>query len=127
MAEEPIQLILIDDLLKARRRCTTAAFPSWLGRLPALAFAVLSLVDGAFSFAIHSLVACSLGRVAWHVVCSWSGVASPLLACQPRIPVRDVPYQVVRDHHETFRAQAASIRDGEGLPRFVEEDRKSVV
>jgi hypothetical protein len=57
MAEEPIELIRIDDLLKARRRFTMAALPSWLGRLPALAFAVLSLVDGAFSFATHSLVA----------------------------------------------------------------------
>ena len=31
-------------------------------------------------------------------------------------------YQVVRDHFETFRAQAAGLRDGEGLPRFVEEE-----
>ena len=29
-------------------------------------------------------------------------------------------YQIVRDHFETFRAQAAGLRDGEGLPRFVE-------
>jgi hypothetical protein len=36
--------------------------------------------------------------------------------------VRDVLYQVVRDHYETFRAQTASIRDGTGLPRFVEEE-----
>jgi hypothetical protein len=28
----------------------------------------------------------------------------------------------VRDHFETFRAQAASLRDGEGLPRFVEQE-----
>jgi hypothetical protein len=32
-----------------------------------------------------------------------------------------VVYQVVRDHFETFRAQAAGLRDGEGLPRFVEQ------
>jgi hypothetical protein len=31
-----------------------------------------------------------------------------------------VLYQIVRDHFETFRAQAASLRDGDGLPRFVE-------
>ena len=31
-------------------------------------------------------------------------------------------YQVVRDHFETFRAQAADLRDGEGLPRFVEQE-----
>jgi hypothetical protein len=28
---------------------------------------------------------------------------------------------VVRDHCETFRAEAASIRDEDRLPRFVEE------
>jgi Transposase zinc-binding domain len=28
----------------------------------------------------------------------------------------------VRDHFETFRAHAASLRDGEGLPRFVEQE-----
>ncbi len=28
----------------------------------------------------------------------------------------------MRDHVETFRAQAASLRDGEGLPRFVEQE-----
>jgi hypothetical protein len=29
--------------------------------------------------------------------------------------------QVVPDYFETFRAQAAGLRDGEGLPRFVEQ------
>jgi hypothetical protein len=29
-------------------------------------------------------------------------------------------YQIVRDHFETFRAHAAQLRDGEGLPAFVE-------
>jgi hypothetical protein len=29
---------------------------------------------------------------------------------------------VVRDHFETFCVQAASLRDGEGLPRFVEQE-----
>ena len=28
----------------------------------------------------------------------------------------------MRDHFETFRAHAASLRDGEGLPRFVEQE-----
>jgi len=28
----------------------------------------------------------------------------------------------VHNHFETFRAQAASLRDGEGLPRFVEQE-----
>lgn len=31
-------------------------------------------------------------------------------------------YRVVRDHFETFRARAADLRDGEGLPRFVEQE-----
>ena len=31
-------------------------------------------------------------------------------------------YEVVQEHFETFRAQAASLRDGDGLPRFVEEE-----
>jgi hypothetical protein len=31
-------------------------------------------------------------------------------------------YGIVRDHFETFRAHAASLRDGEGLPRFVEQE-----
>jgi hypothetical protein len=30
--------------------------------------------------------------------------------------------QIVRDHYETFRAEAARLRDGEGLPRFVEDE-----
>ena len=31
-------------------------------------------------------------------------------------------YRLVRDHFETFRAQAAHVRDGQGLPRFVEQE-----
>ena len=49
-------------------------------------------------------------------------MASPSAAYQPRSPTQGVLYQVVRDHFETFRAQAASLRDGEGLPRFVEQE-----
>jgi hypothetical protein len=41
---------------------------------------------------------------------------------EPRDPAQSVLYHVVRDHFETFRAQAASLRDGEGLPRFVERE-----
>ena len=46
--------------------------------------------------------------------------ASPDYA--PRRPGEGALYQVVRDHFETFRAQAATLRDGEGLPAFVEEE-----
>jgi len=31
-------------------------------------------------------------------------------------------HQLVRDHFETFRVQAAGLRDGQGLPRFVEQE-----
>jgi hypothetical protein len=40
----------------------------------------------------------------------------------PRRPEDGTLYQIVRDHFETFRAHAASLRDGEGLPRFVEQE-----
>ena len=41
-------------------------------------------------------------------------------AYQPRSPTHGALYQIVHDHFETFRAEAARLRDGEGLPRFVE-------
>ena len=41
---------------------------------------------------------------------------------EPRCPAQGALYQIVRDHFEIFRAQAASLRDGEGLPRFVEQE-----
>jgi hypothetical protein len=47
-------------------------------------------------------------------------VAAPSTTCEPRCPAQTALYQIVRDHLETFRAQAASLRDGVGLPRFVE-------
>jgi hypothetical protein len=39
---------------------------------------------------------------------------------EPRSPGTTVLHQIVRDHFETFRAEAAQLRDGEGLPAFVE-------
>jgi hypothetical protein len=47
-------------------------------------------------------------------------MARPSPAYEPRSPAHGALYQIVRDHFETFRAEAASLRDGEGLPRFVE-------
>ena len=41
---------------------------------------------------------------------------------EPRRAADGTLYQIVLDHFETFRSQAASIRDGEGLPRFVEQE-----
>ncbi len=31
-------------------------------------------------------------------------------------------HHLVRDYFETFRAEAAAMRDGQGLPRFVERE-----
>jgi hypothetical protein len=39
----------------------------------------------------------------------------------PKSPAAGVLYQVVRDHYETFRAEAARAHD-HGLPRFIEEE-----
>ena len=52
-------------------------------------------------------------------------MASPSTTYEPRQPGSGVLFQVVRDHFETFRAQAADLRDGEGLPRFVEQEFRS--
>ena len=41
---------------------------------------------------------------------------------EPRRPATGVLHQVVRDHLETFLAQAADLRDGEGLPSFVVQE-----
>jgi hypothetical protein len=48
-------------------------------------------------------------------------VTRPSLAYAPRRAADSVLYQVVRDHYETFAAEAASWREGDGLPRFIDE------
>ena len=40
------------------------------------------------------------------------GVPEATGTYEPRDPAQSVLFQVVRDHFETFRAQAASLRDG---------------
>ena len=45
-------------------------------------------------------------------------VAQPSTTYEPRRPAQQVLHQIVLEHFETFRVQAASIRDGEGLPGF---------
>lgn len=40
---------------------------------------------------------------------------------QQRLPGDTVLYRIIREHFETFRAQAAALRNGEGLPQFVEQ------
>ena len=47
-------------------------------------------------------------------------VSFPSLVYRPRRPDQEVLHRIVRDHYETFRAQASERRDGQGLPRFVE-------
>ena len=49
-------------------------------------------------------------------------VAQPTSSYEPRKPAHSVLHQIVVEHFETFRVQAASLRDGEGLPRFVEQE-----
>ena len=49
-------------------------------------------------------------------------MASPSTTYQPRDPAQGVLYRIVRDHFETFRAQAAGLRGGDGLPRFIEDE-----
>ena len=40
-------------------------------------------------------------------------MAQPSSAYEPRDPTSTILYGIVRDHFETFRAHAASLRDGE--------------
>ena len=49
-------------------------------------------------------------------------MASPSVSYEPRAAAQSVLYRIVRDHLETFLAQAAQLRDGEGVPRFVEQE-----
>jgi ribosomal protein S27E len=49
-------------------------------------------------------------------------MARPSTSYEPRHPAQGALYQIVHEHFETFRAHAASLRDGEGLPRFVEQE-----
>jgi len=68
---------------------------------------------------IHSeFVACVVGT---RPACR-RRVARLSITYESRDPAGSTLYQIVRDHFETFRVQAASLRDGEGLPRFVEHE-----
>ena len=49
-------------------------------------------------------------------------MALPSGTYAPRDPAACVLYQIVRAHFETFRAEASGLRDGEGLPRFVDAE-----
>ena len=54
-------------------------------------------------------------------------MALPSVEYTPRDPGANVLQQIVREHFETFRAEAAHLRDGERLPRFVEEEFEAFV
>jgi hypothetical protein len=56
-----------------------------------------------------------------HCACA-CGVGRPSVVYEPRRAADSVVYQVVRDHYETFAAQAVAWRDGEGLPAFIDEE-----
>ena len=47
-------------------------------------------------------------------------MARPSANYEPRRPAGSVLHQIVQDHLETFLSQAARLRDGDGVPRFVE-------
>jgi hypothetical protein len=46
----------------------------------------------------------------------------PSSAYVPKAPAQGALYQVVRDHFETFSAEAARAHERGGLPRFIEEE-----
>ncbi|MBI2827723.1 MAG: transposase zinc-binding domain-containing protein [Acidobacteria bacterium] len=61
-------------------------------------------------------------RLRWRTVRDGWGMGRPSPAYAPRAPSQGVLHQVVRDHFETFRAEAARVHDRDSLPRFIEEE-----
>ena len=49
-------------------------------------------------------------------------VALPSVDYTPRDSAGDVLHRIVRGHLQTFLAEATHLRDGEGVPRFVEKE-----
>ena len=49
-------------------------------------------------------------------------MAQPSSAYEARDPTSTILYGIVHEHFETLRARAAPLRDGEGIPRFVERE-----
>jgi hypothetical protein len=49
-------------------------------------------------------------------------VASRSASYEPRRPCAGLLYRIVQEHWETLRADAGRLRDGEGLPSFVEDE-----
>jgi hypothetical protein len=49
-------------------------------------------------------------------------VAGRSASYEPRRPGDSLLYRIVQEHWETFRADAGRLRDGEGLPAFVNDE-----
>jgi len=47
-------------------------------------------------------------------------MARPSTSYEPRRPADSVLHRIVQDHLETFVVREARLRDGDGLPQFVE-------
>jgi hypothetical protein len=47
-------------------------------------------------------------------------MARPSASYEPRRPADSALHRIVQNHLETFLAEAAGLRDGEGVPQFVE-------
>jgi len=56
----------------------------------------------------------------WHAARTADGM--PVAKYTPRDPRGSALYSVVRDHFETFCAEACRQREGDGLPRFVDDE-----
>ena len=61
----------------------------------------------------------------WRGVRDIWGMGRPSPEDKPKAPALGVLYQVVRDHFETFCAEAAGAHERGGLPRFIEEESVS--
>ena len=54
---------------------------------------------------------------------AWANtVALPSVDDTPREPTGEMLHRIVREHLQTFLAEATHLRAGEGVPRFVEEE-----
>jgi hypothetical protein len=49
-------------------------------------------------------------------------VGRPSATYASKSPAQGVLYRIVHDHFETFRAEAGRMHDGDGLPRFIDEE-----
>jgi hypothetical protein len=49
-------------------------------------------------------------------------MARPSASYEPKSPAQSVLHRVVLEHLETFLAETHRLREGRGLPRFVEQE-----